>query len=111
MVLEAEAHRESITEAIMQLPASQQSLTPGRLVVVKSQSVCIHPIGLPLVHNFYLFVYSFFIINLFFYSRFLFPPILVLFIQSPGRANCLFNQSEIIFWSTVYIYETCRGSA
>ncbi|EAY84566.1 hypothetical protein OsI_05937 [Oryza sativa Indica Group] len=45
MVLEAEAHRESITEAIMQLPASQQSLTPGRLVVVKSQSDDDHLLG------------------------------------------------------------------
>jgi hypothetical protein len=40
MALLAEAHRESITEAIMQLPNSQQFLMPGRLVVVKSESVC-----------------------------------------------------------------------
>uniref|UniRef100_A0A0Q3VSR9 Exosome RNA helicase MTR4-like stalk domain-containing protein n=1 Tax=Setaria italica TaxID=4555 RepID=A0A0Q3VSR9_SETIT len=38
MALEAEAHRESITEAIMQLPSTQQFLMPGRLVVVKSES-------------------------------------------------------------------------
>lgn len=44
MTLDAEAHREYITEAIMQLPNSQQFLTPGRLVVVKSDSVCIHHI-------------------------------------------------------------------
>lgn len=44
MALEAEKHRESITQAIMQLPNSQQFLTPGRLVVVKSDCVCIHHI-------------------------------------------------------------------
>nr|CAB3448922.1 unnamed protein product [Digitaria exilis] len=42
MALQAEAHRELITEAIMQLPSTQQFLTPGRLVVVKSESVCLH---------------------------------------------------------------------
>ncbi|KAK3156055.1 hypothetical protein QOZ80_2AG0102210 [Eleusine coracana subsp. coracana] len=45
MALEAEAHRESITEAIMQLPSSQQFLMPGRLVVVKSESDDDHLLG------------------------------------------------------------------
>ncbi|KAG8069798.1 hypothetical protein GUJ93_ZPchr0006g44661 [Zizania palustris] len=45
MALEAEAHRESITEAIMQLHSSQQFLTPGRLVVVKSKSDDDHLLG------------------------------------------------------------------
>lgn len=51
MALEAEEHREFITEAIMKLPNSQQFLTPGRLVVVKSDSVCIHRIWFSL-HTF-----------------------------------------------------------
>ncbi|AQK68640.1 DExH-box ATP-dependent RNA helicase DExH11 [Zea mays] len=45
MTLDAEAHREYITEAIMQLPNSQQFLTPGRLVVVKSDSDDDHLLG------------------------------------------------------------------
>ncbi|KAL6888475.1 hypothetical protein ACP4OV_009501 [Aristida adscensionis] len=45
MALEAEAHRESITEAIMQLPSSQQFLLPGRLVVIKSKSDDDHLLG------------------------------------------------------------------
>ncbi|GJN19044.1 hypothetical protein PR202_gb06276 [Eleusine coracana subsp. coracana] len=45
MALEAEAHRESITEAIMQLPSSQQFLMPGRLVVVKSELDDDHLLG------------------------------------------------------------------
>lgn len=44
MALQAEAHRELITEAIMQLSSTQQFLVPGRLVVVKSESVCLHHI-------------------------------------------------------------------
>jgi len=44
MALEAKEHRESITEAIMKLSSSQQFLIPGRLVVVKSESVCLHHI-------------------------------------------------------------------
>ncbi|KAJ1277977.1 hypothetical protein BS78_04G044500 [Paspalum vaginatum] len=43
--IEAEAHREFITEAIMRLPNSQQFLTPGRLVVVKSESNDDHLLG------------------------------------------------------------------
>ena len=46
MFLEAEEHREFVAEAIMQLSTTQQFLAPGRLVVVKSKSVCIHFIGL-----------------------------------------------------------------
>lgn len=45
MALEAETHRESVTEAIMQLHTSQQFLTPGRLVVVKSKSDDDHLLG------------------------------------------------------------------
>ncbi|KAF8776364.1 hypothetical protein HU200_003596 [Digitaria exilis] len=45
MALQAEAHRELITEAIMQLPSTQQFLTPGRLVVVKSESDDDHLLG------------------------------------------------------------------
>jgi len=45
VALEAEKHRESITQAIMQLPNSQQFLTPGRLVVVKSDCDDDHLLG------------------------------------------------------------------
>ncbi|CAL5060163.1 unnamed protein product [Urochloa decumbens] len=45
MVLEAEAHREHIAEATMQLSTSQQFLMPGRLVVVKSESDDDHLLG------------------------------------------------------------------
>lgn len=45
MFLEAEKLREYITEAIMQLPASQQFLGPGRLVVVESKSDDDHLLG------------------------------------------------------------------
>lgn len=48
MALEAEAHRESTTEAIMQLSSSQQFLMPERLVVVKYESVSLHHIWFPL---------------------------------------------------------------
>lgn len=39
MALEAEAHRESISEAIKQSRTAQQFLSPGRVVVVRSESV------------------------------------------------------------------------
>ncbi|XP_062218251.1 DExH-box ATP-dependent RNA helicase DExH11 isoform X2 [Phragmites australis] len=48
MALQAEAHREFITEAIMQSPNSQQFLSPGRLVVVKSESDDDHLLGVVL---------------------------------------------------------------
>ncbi|KAM3240228.1 hypothetical protein ACQJBY_053740 [Aegilops geniculata] len=45
MFLEAEEHREFVTEAIMQLHTTQQFLAPGRLVVVKSKSDDDHLLG------------------------------------------------------------------
>ncbi|XP_025811051.1 DExH-box ATP-dependent RNA helicase DExH11 isoform X3 [Panicum hallii] len=45
MSLEAEAHRECITEAIMQSSSAQQFLMPGRLVVVKSETDDDHLLG------------------------------------------------------------------
>jgi hypothetical protein len=48
MSLEAEAHRECITEAIMQSSSAQQFLMPGRLVVVKSETVCLNHIWISL---------------------------------------------------------------
>ncbi|VAI55656.1 unnamed protein product [Triticum turgidum subsp. durum] len=45
MFLEAEEHREFVTEAIMQLHTTQQFLAPGRLVVVKAKSDDDHLLG------------------------------------------------------------------
>ncbi|CAN4101758.1 unnamed protein product [Withania somnifera] len=45
MYLEAEKYSHQIAEAVMQSPASQQYLTPGRAVVVKSQSGQDHLLG------------------------------------------------------------------
>lgn len=42
MYSEAEQYSNQISEAIMQSPVAQQFLTPGRVVVVKSQSVSFH---------------------------------------------------------------------
>jgi len=56
MSLQAEEHREYITEAIMQSPSSQQFLIPGRLVVVKSESVCLHHLSFSLHNPLYLSV-------------------------------------------------------
>ena len=56
MALEAKEHRESITEAIMKLSSSQQFLIPGRLVVVKSESVCLHHLSFSLHNPLYLSV-------------------------------------------------------
>lgn len=39
MYSEAEIYRSQIVEAVMQSPGSQQYLNPGRVVVVKSESV------------------------------------------------------------------------
>lgn len=39
---QAETYGNQITEAVMHSPVSQQYLTPGRVVVVKSQSVSTH---------------------------------------------------------------------
>lgn len=39
MYSEAEKYDSAISEKVMQLPAAQQCLTPGRVVVVKSTSV------------------------------------------------------------------------
>lgn len=39
MYFEAEKNINQISETVMQSPAVQQFLTPGRVVVVKSQSV------------------------------------------------------------------------
>ncbi|KAE8705638.1 Helicase SKI2W [Hibiscus syriacus] len=48
MHTEAEEHREHITKAVMQSPVAQQFLTPGRVVVVKSQSAQDHLLGVVL---------------------------------------------------------------
>ncbi|KAI3450303.1 hypothetical protein Pfo_006968 [Paulownia fortunei] len=45
MYLEAERHSSMITEAVMLSPVSQQYLTPGRVVVVKSQLAQDHLLG------------------------------------------------------------------
>lgn len=39
---EAERYGKLITEAVMQSPVSQQHLTPGRVVVVKSELVSLN---------------------------------------------------------------------
>ena len=39
MYLEAEKHNSEISEAVMQTDTAREFLTPGRVVVVKSQSV------------------------------------------------------------------------
>jgi rRNA-processing arch domain len=39
MAAQAETYREAIAEALIQSPSAQQILSPGRIVVVKSQSV------------------------------------------------------------------------
>jgi antiviral helicase SKI2 len=56
MFLEAEEHREFVTEAIMQLPTTQQFLAPGRLLVVKSKTVRIHSVVLHFMQALVLFV-------------------------------------------------------
>ncbi|XP_024161355.1 DExH-box ATP-dependent RNA helicase DExH11 isoform X1 [Rosa chinensis] len=43
--LEAETHETEILEAVMQSPVAQQFLTPGRVVVMKSQSAQDHLLG------------------------------------------------------------------
>ncbi|XP_059626534.1 DExH-box ATP-dependent RNA helicase DExH11 isoform X2 [Cornus florida] len=48
MFLEAEKYSKNITEAVMQSGASQHFLTPGRVVVVKSQSAQDHLLGVVL---------------------------------------------------------------
>ncbi|OMO90526.1 hypothetical protein COLO4_19087 [Corchorus olitorius] len=45
MHAEAEEHNEQISKAVMQSPVAQQFLTPGRVVVVKSQSAQDHLLG------------------------------------------------------------------
>lgn len=62
MFIEAEEHREFVTEAIMQLHSTQQFLAPGRLVVVKSKSDDDHLLGVivknpsPALKQFVIFV-------------------------------------------------------
>lgn len=41
MASEAETHRQHILEAVLQSHTAQQFLSPGRVVVVKSQSVSV----------------------------------------------------------------------
>ncbi|KAB2038364.1 hypothetical protein ES319_D03G140100v1 [Gossypium barbadense] len=48
MRAEAEAHSEQISKAVMQTSAAQKFLTPGRVVVVKSQSAQDHLLGVVL---------------------------------------------------------------
>lgn len=42
MASEAEMYRDAVSEAVMQSSTAQQFLSPGRVVVVRSQSVSIH---------------------------------------------------------------------
>ncbi|KAJ3685614.1 hypothetical protein LUZ61_014778 [Rhynchospora tenuis] len=48
MAVQAETYREAIAEALMQSPSAQQLLSPGRIVIVKSQSGEEHLLGVVL---------------------------------------------------------------
>lgn len=100
MALEAETHRESVTEAIMQLHTSQQFLTPGRLVVVKSKSVCLHPIGFPFIGAFFLFV-SF--LSMFF---FVYTVLLIYF----RTLHCLDDSGHLVFYMYLKSLWNCESS-